>query len=64
LYLKVNNISTMCSSNLVITIVTNDDPFRNSGYKWYMSQGRQHSPKHKDEMHVHYRFSILTYTSL
>jgi hypothetical protein len=26
-------------------------------------QGGQHSPKHKDEMHVHYRFLILTYTS-
>jgi hypothetical protein len=26
-------------TNLVITVVTNDDPFRNSGYKWYVSQG-------------------------
>jgi hypothetical protein len=50
--------------NLVITIVTNDDHFRNSGYKCYMSQGGQHSPKHKDEMHVRYRFPVLTYPSL
>jgi hypothetical protein len=50
--------------SLVITIVTNDDPFRNSGYKWYRSQGEQHSPKHKDKMYVRYRFLVLTYTSL
>jgi hypothetical protein len=50
--------------NLVITIVTNDHPFCISGYKWYMSQGGQYSPKHKDEMHVRYRFLVLTYTSL
>jgi hypothetical protein len=29
-----------------------------------VSQGGQHSPKYKDEMHVRYRFLILTYTSL
>jgi hypothetical protein len=40
------------------------DPFHNNGYKWYVSQGGQHSPKHKDEMHIRYRFPILTYTSL
>jgi hypothetical protein len=48
----------------LITIVTNDDPFRNSGYKWYVSQGGHHSPKYKDEMHVRYSFPVLTYTSL
>jgi hypothetical protein len=51
-------------ANLIITIVTNDNPFCNSGYRWYMSQGGQHSPKHKDEVHVCYRFLVLTYTSL
>jgi hypothetical protein len=45
-------------TNLVITIVTNDDPFYNSDYRWYMSQGGQNSPKHKDEMHVRYRFPV------
>jgi hypothetical protein len=51
-------------TNLVITVVTNDDPFCNSGYKWYVSQGGQYSPKHKEEMHVLYKFLVLTYTSL
>jgi hypothetical protein len=37
-------------TNLVITIVTNADPFCNSAYKWYVSQGEQHSPKHEDEI--------------
>jgi hypothetical protein len=58
------HINCVFITNLAITIVTNDDPFRNSGYKWYMSQGEQHSPKHKDDMHVRYRFPVLTYTSL
>jgi hypothetical protein len=51
-------------TNLVITIVTIDDPFYNSAYKGYVSQGGWHSPKHKEEIHVHYRFLVLTYTSL
>jgi hypothetical protein len=58
------HINRMYITNLVITIVTNDDPFHNSAYKWYVIQGGLHSPKHKEEMHVHYRFPILTYTSL
>jgi hypothetical protein len=58
------HINRVFITNLVITIVTIDAPFHNSGYKWYMSQGGHHSPKHKDEMHVRYRFLILTYTSL
>jgi hypothetical protein len=58
------HINRVFITNLVITIVTNDDPFYNSGYKWYVSLGGQHSPKHKDEMHVRYRFPVLTYTSL
>jgi hypothetical protein len=57
-------INRVFIKNLVITIVTNDDPFRNSGYKWYVSQGGYHSQKHKDEMHVCYRFPVLTYISL
>jgi hypothetical protein len=47
-------------SNFVITIVTNDDPFCNSVYKWYVSQGGRHSPKHKKVMHVRCRFPVLT----
>jgi hypothetical protein len=58
------HINPVFITNLVITIVTNDDPFCNSGYKWYVSQEGQHSPKHKDEMHVRYRFLVLIYTSL
>jgi hypothetical protein len=58
------HINHVFITNLIITIVTNDDPFRNSGYKWYVSQGWQHSPKYKDQMHVRYRFLVLTYTSL
>jgi hypothetical protein len=58
------HINRVFITNLVIIIVTNDDPFHNSGYKWYVSQGGQHSPKRKDEMHVRYRFLVLTYTSL
>jgi hypothetical protein len=58
------HINRVFITNLIITIVTNDDPFRNSEYKWYVSHGGQHSPKHKDEMHVCYRFPVLTYTSL
>jgi hypothetical protein len=61
---KGSNISTVFITNLLITIVTNDVPFCNSGYRWYMSQGEQHSPKHKDQMHVRYIFPVLTYTSL
>jgi hypothetical protein len=33
------HIKCVFITNLVITIVTNDDPFRNSGYKWYVRQG-------------------------
>jgi hypothetical protein len=51
-------------TNFVITIVTNDDPFHNSGYRWYVNQGGEHLPKYKEEMHVRYRFSVLTYTTL
>jgi hypothetical protein len=29
-----------------------------------MHQGGRHSPKHKDEMNVRYRFPVLTYISL
>jgi hypothetical protein len=58
------HINHVFITNLVITIVTNEDPFRNSGYKLYVSQGGHDSPKHKDEMHVRYRFPVLTYTSL
>jgi hypothetical protein len=55
----------MCSSqNLVITIVTNDDPFHNSGYRFYVSKGGIHITNCKDEMRVCYRFPVLTYTSL
>jgi hypothetical protein len=32
-------INRVFITNLVITIVTNDDTFHNSGYKWYVSQG-------------------------
>jgi hypothetical protein len=58
------HINRVFITNLVITIVTNDDPFCNSGYKLYVSQGGKHSPTQKDEIHVRYRFSVLTYTSL
>jgi hypothetical protein len=58
------HINCVFITNLVITIVTNDDPFPNSAYKWYVCQGGWHSPKHKEEMHVRYRFPVLTYTSL
>jgi hypothetical protein len=58
------HINRVFMTNLVITIVTNDDPFCNSGYEWHVNQGGQYSPKHNDEMHVPYRFSVLTYTSL
>jgi hypothetical protein len=58
------HINRVFITNLIITIVTIDDPFRNSGYKWYVSQGGQHSPKYKDEVHVRYGFLVLTYTSL
>jgi hypothetical protein len=33
------HINCMFITNLVITIVTINDPLRNSGYKWYMSKG-------------------------
>jgi hypothetical protein len=46
------HINRVFITNLVIAIVTNDDPFRNSGYKWYVSEGWKHSPRHKDEMHA------------
>jgi hypothetical protein len=39
-------------TNLVITIVTNDNPFHNSGYKFYMEKGGKHLPKYKEEMCV------------
>jgi hypothetical protein len=58
------HINHVFITNLIITIVSNDDPFHNSAYKWYVSQGGQNSPKHKEEMHVRYRFPVLTYTSL
>jgi hypothetical protein len=58
------HINCVFITNLVIIIVTNDDPFCNTGYKWYLSQGGHHSPKHKEEMHVRYRFLVLIYTSL
>jgi hypothetical protein len=28
-------INRVFITNLVITIVTNDDPFHNNGYRWY-----------------------------
>jgi hypothetical protein len=46
------HINRVFITNLVITIVTNDDPFNNSGNKWYVGQAGQHSPKHKDETHI------------
>jgi hypothetical protein len=58
------HINCVFITNLVITILTNDDPFRISAYKWYVSQGGRHSPKHKEGMYVRYRFPVLTYTSL
>jgi hypothetical protein len=33
------HINRVFITNLVITIVTNDDPFHNSAYKWYVRQG-------------------------
>jgi hypothetical protein len=33
------HINRVFITNLVITIVTNDDPFRNNWYKWHVSQG-------------------------
>jgi hypothetical protein len=42
--------------NLVIIIVTNDNPFRNNDYRFYVFQDWIHNPLHKDEMDVHYRF--------
>jgi hypothetical protein len=50
--------------NLIITIVTNDDPFHNSDYRFYVVEGEIHDPDYKDEIHVCYRFLVLTYTSL
>jgi hypothetical protein len=50
--------------NHIIIIVTNDDPFHNSGCKWYMSQDGEHLPQYKAKMHVRYRFQVLIYTSL
>jgi hypothetical protein len=58
------HINRVFITNLVITIITNDNHFHNSGYKWYVRQGGRHSPKHKDEMNVRYRFPVLTYISL
>jgi hypothetical protein len=40
-------------TNLVINIVTNDDPFCNSDYIFYVSEGGIHNPFCKDEIHVH-----------
>jgi hypothetical protein len=57
-------INRVFITNLVITIVTNDDNFHNSGYRWYVSKSGQHSLKQKGEMHVRYRFLVLTYISL
>jgi hypothetical protein len=54
------HINHMFITNLVITIVTNDDPFYNNAYKWYMSQDVQNSPKHKEETHVRYKYLVLT----
>jgi hypothetical protein len=58
------HINCVFITNLVITIVTNDDPFYNSAYKWYVNQGGWHSPQHKEDMHVRYKFLVLTFTSL
>jgi hypothetical protein len=58
------HIKCVFITNLVISIVTNDDFVHNSAYKLDVSQGGWHSPKHKEEMHVRYRFPVLTYTSL
>jgi hypothetical protein len=58
------HINCVFITNLVITIITNDDSFCNSAYKWYVSQGGRHSPKHKEEMHARCRFPVLTYASL
>jgi hypothetical protein len=33
------HINHVFITNLVITIVTNDDSFCNSDYRWYVSQG-------------------------
>jgi hypothetical protein len=61
---REQHITRMFITNLVITIVTNDDPFRNSGYRFYVAKGGIHNQHCKDEMHVRYRFPIFTYTSL
>jgi hypothetical protein len=50
------HINCVFITNLVITIVTNDDNFCNIAHKWYVNQGGRHSPKHKEEMHVCDRF--------
>jgi hypothetical protein len=50
--------------NPVLIIVTNDDHFCNSGYRFYVGGGGNHVPDYKDEMCIQYRFLILTYTSL
>jgi hypothetical protein len=34
--------------------------FCNNAYKWYVSQGGRYSQKHKEDMHIHYRFLVLT----
>jgi hypothetical protein len=34
----------------VITIVTNDDPFCNNGYRWYVDLGGKYLAKYKEEM--------------
>jgi hypothetical protein len=50
-------------TNLSITIVTKgitDDPFCNSGYRFYMSRGGAHNPKYKDAMQVRCKFPVLT----
>jgi hypothetical protein len=59
----INCIKNKLITNLIITIVTNDDPCHNSGYIWYVNQGEEDLPKYKDGMHVHYKFPVLIYTS-
>jgi hypothetical protein len=51
-------------TNLVITIVNNDDPFHNSDYIFYVVEGGIHDPDYKFEICVSYRFPVFTYASL
>jgi hypothetical protein len=61
---RQQHINRVFIKNLVITIVTNVDPFRNNGYIFYVAEGGVHNQCCKEEMHVCYRFPVLTYTSL